>query len=288
MSTSFDSALGLGTNNKPWIKAINYCLWALIIVVFAGPLIALIVGAFSSNRDPSSLSLIPQQPSLENFSTALDRSVMLYLGNSLVVVGIGLLFQMLVSVFAAYALARKRFRGRGIAMLLVLATLMLPEEILAIPLSRVLSDVPFIGINLINTLAGMIVPVIAWGFSILVMTEFMKEVPMELEEAAKIDGAGELRTFFSVILPTCTPALGVIGVFGFTMIWDQYLLPLIVASDSNMFTLPLALRSLRADPEVGLGVVLVGATLALLPSVIAFLCFQKSFMRGLASGAVKG
>ena len=173
-------------------------------------------------------------------------------------------------------------------MLIMLATMMLPEEIIAIPLSLVLADMPLLNVNLIGTYAGMILPVGAWGFSILVMTEFMKEVPVELEESARIDGAGELRTFFTIILPLCRPALGVIGVFGFTMIWDQYLLPLIVAPESDMWTLPIALRSLRWDEEVGLGVLLAATLLALLPSIIAFLAFQQQFMRGLTSGAVKG
>src|ERR1051325_9772202 len=99
----------------------------------------------------------------------------------------------------------------------------------------------------------MLRPIGAWGFSILVMTEFMKEVPVELEEAARIDGAGELRTFFTIILPLCRPALGVIGVFGFTMIWDQYLLPLIVAPESSMWTLPIALPPLRPHDQAGAG-----------------------------------
>jgi multiple sugar transport system permease protein len=118
------------------------------------------------------------------------------------------------------------------------------------------------------------------------MTEFMREVPISLEEAARIDGAGELRVFWSVILPVCRPALGVIGVFGFTMIWDQYLLPLIVARESSQFTLPIALRTLRADDQVGVGVLLAAALLALLPSVLAFLLFQRQFTRGLSVEAV--
>jgi multiple sugar transport system permease protein len=259
-----------------------------VVLVFAGPLVAVIVGAFSDARDPSRLSLIPTGFTLENWTAALDRNVLLYLGNSLIVVGIGLVLQMAVSVLAAYALARKQFRGAGIVLLLILATMMLPEEILAIPLAVVLSDLPVLHINLTDTLAGMIVPIVAWGFAIIVMTEFMKEVPRELEEAARIDGAGEFRIFYAVVLPTVTPALGVIGVFGFTMIWDQYLLPLLVASDSETYTLPLALSSLRADPEVGMGIVLVAAALAMLPSIIAFLAFQRSFMRGISAGAIKG
>jgi multiple sugar transport system permease protein len=288
MSANLDSALGLSTSTSRRAKVLNLVLWTGIVVVFAGPLVALLTGAFSRVPDPTQLSLVPREPTLDNIRKAVDLGVLGYLGNSLIVVGFGLLLQMMVSVFAAYALARKKFRGATAVLLLILATMMLPEEILAIPLSLVLADVPLLGVSLINTHAGMIVPVVAWGFSILVMTEFMREVPVELEEAARIDGAGELRTFWSVVLPTCTPALGVIGVFGFTMIWDQYLLPLLVASNADMFTLPLALRSLRADPDLGIGVLLVGSALALLPSIIAFLCFQRSFMRGIAAGAIKG
>lgn len=288
MNTNLDTALGLGASNRWWVKGINLVVCAMVVLVFAGPLVAIIVGAFSDARDPSHLSLIPSGFTLENWTAALDRGVLLYLGNSLVVVGIGLLLQMAVSVLAAYALARKRFRGAGIVLLLILATMMLPEEILAIPLAVVLSDLPVLHLNLTDTLAGMIVPIVAWGFAIIVMTEFMKEVPRELEEAARIDGAGEFRIFWSVVLPTVTPALGVIGVFGFTMIWDQYLLPLLVASDAKTYTLPLALSSLRADPEVGIGIVLVASALAMLPSIIAFLAFQRSFMRGISAGAIKG
>jgi multiple sugar transport system permease protein len=205
-----------------------------------------------------------------------------YLLNSFVVVGFGLLLQLIVSVFASYALARKKFRGAAIVGLAILVTMMLPEEVVAIPLSVVLSDMPVLHVNLIGTYAGMILPLGAWGFSIIVMTEFMREVPVDLEDAARIDGAGELRVFWSVVLPVCRPALGVIGVFGFTMIWDQYLLPLIVAREPSQFTLPIALRTLRADDQVGLGVLLAASLLALLPSVIAFLLFQRQFTRGVS------
>ncbi|MBB6344642.1 multiple sugar transport system permease protein [Nonomuraea muscovyensis] len=284
----FDSALGLEARRGPVATALKVLVYTAMIVVFTGPLIGLLVSAFGKTLDPTSFTLWPDAFTLTNFVQAADKNVYTYLLNSFVVVGFGLLLQMLVSVFAAYALARKKFRGMTVVMLIMLATMMLPEEIIAIPLSLVLADLPLLNLDLIGTYAGMILPVGAWGFSILVMTEFMKEVPVELEEAARIDGAGELRTFFTIILPLCRPALGVIGVFGFTMIWDQYLLPLIVATEPDMWTLPIALRSLRSDEEVGIGVLLAASLLALLPSIIAFLAFQRQFMRGLTSGAVKG
>ncbi|MFI7634464.1 carbohydrate ABC transporter permease [Nonomuraea sp. NPDC049400] len=284
----FDSALGLESRKGPVAVAGKVLIYGFMVVVFTGPLVGLLVSAFSKTLDPTSFSLWPDDFTLENFVQAKEKNVYLYLLNSFIVVGFGLLLQMLVSVFAAYSLARKKFRGMTVVLLLMLTTMMLPEEIIAIPLSLVLSDMPLLHVNLIGTYAGMILPVGAWGFSILVMTEFMKEVPVELEEAARIDGAGELRIFATIIVPLCRPALGVIGVFGFTMIWDQYLLPLIVAPESSMWTLPIALRSLRSDEEVGIGVLLAASLLALLPSIIAFLAFQRQFMRGLTSGAIKG
>jgi len=272
----------------PAARAARWIFYALLVFVFAGPLVALLVSAFTPVPDPTRFTLIPRDFTFDNFAAAIRRDVLRYLLNSFLVVGGGLLLQILVSVSAAYALARKRFPGMRLVFLLILSTMMLPEEILAIPLSLVLADVPLIHVNLIGSLLGMIIPVGAWAFSILVMTEFMKEIPMELEEAARIDGAGDLRVFWSIVLPLSRPALGVIGIFGFAMIWDQYMLPLLVAQDSSQFTLPLALRTLRSDEEVGFGVLLAASLLALLPSVIAFLAMQRQFMKGLTSGAVKG
>ncbi|MET7402045.1 carbohydrate ABC transporter permease [Dactylosporangium sp. NPDC005572] len=283
-----DTALGFADRPGPAARVARLVVYTALVLVFAGPLLALLVSSFGKVHDPSSLTIIPRDFTLDNFRAAIRQDVLRYLTNSFIVAGGGLLLQILVSISAAYALARKRFPGLRLVFLLILSTMMLPEEILAIPLSLVLADVPVVHVNLIGSLVGMIVPVGAWAFSILVMTEFMREIPVELEEAARLDGAGDLRIFWSVVMPLCRPALGVIGIFGFNMIWDQYMLPLLVAQDSAQFTLPLALRSLRADEQVGVGVVLAAALLALLPSVIAFLGFQRQFMRGLTSGAVKG
>ncbi|MFV6026558.1 carbohydrate ABC transporter permease [Streptomyces sp. NPDC056264] len=288
MSAPTETALGLTESRSAAGRTLKVLTYLLVLVVFAGPLLALLVSAFNHVKDPTQLSVVPSDPTVDNFAVAFDQGVLTYLLNSFFVVGFGLLLQVAVSVLAGYALARKRFRGMTFAFVAILATLMLPEEILAIPLSVILADLPVVHVNLIGSLAGMIVPVGAWAFSILVMTEFMKEVPKELEEAARIDGAGDLRIFAQIILPMCKPALGVIGVFGFTMIWDQYLLPLLVATDSSSYTLPLALRTLRVDPLVTPGVVMAASLLALLPSVIVFLFFQRSFVHGLSSGALKG
>jgi multiple sugar transport system permease protein len=289
VASRLDTALGWSTSRNAWLgRGVRILLCVLAILLFTGPLITIFSGAFDVNRDPTQVSLLPHNPTLGNFEEAGRKHIWDYLANSLFIAGGALLIQLLVSVFAAYAMARKRFRGQAIVLLLILATMMLPEEVIAIPLSLVVGDLPVLHLNLRGTLLGVILPLGAWGFSIFVMTEFMKEIPVELEEAAKVDGAGELRVFARIILPLCRPALAVIAVFGFNMIWDQYLLPRIVANDPSDYTLTVALADLRSDIEVGPGIVLAGALLALVPSLLVYLSLQKSFLRGITTGAVKG
>ncbi|TWP49033.1 carbohydrate ABC transporter permease [Lentzea tibetensis] len=284
-----DTALGWATDRDAWVsRGIRILLCAGALLFFTGPLLVIFSGAFDDNHDPTQLSVIPNSPSLNNFVVAGENKIWHYLFNSLVIAGGALLLQLLVSVFAAYALARKKFRGQAIALLTILTTMMLPEEVIAIPLSLVIGDLPLVHVSLKGTFLGVILPLGAWGFSIFVMTEFMKEIPLELEEAAKVDGAGELRVFAQIILPLCRPALGVIAVFGFNMIWEQYLLPLIVAADPSDYTLTVALLTLRSDDQVGPGIVLAGALLALVPSLLVYLSLQKSFLRGITTGAIKG
>ncbi|MBE1877633.1 carbohydrate ABC transporter permease [Myceligenerans pegani] len=283
----FDSALGW----EPGFRASNvlrFVLCAVVLCVFAVPFVLVLSGAFDGQNDSTALRLVPAEPSLAAVATAIDRGVLGYFWNSLVIVGGGLVLQITVAILVSYALARHRFRGQAVAMMLFLITMMLPEEIIAIPLSQVIGDVAGTGISLRGTPWGVILPVAVWGFSILVMTEFMKEIPREIEEAARLDGVGELRMLWTIILPLSRPVLGVVTIFGFMMIWDQYLLPLIAADTPDDYTLTVALSVLRVDARTGSGVLLVGALLALLPSLIIYLLMQRSLIRGIASGATKG
>ncbi|MEV3911397.1 carbohydrate ABC transporter permease [Streptomyces canus] len=283
----FDTALGW--NDRPglaWALRILLCLIAL--AVFAAPFLTIFSGAFTTNPSGSSLSFLPHDSTLLNFRVAGERGIWDYLGNSLVIAGGGLLLQLVVCTLAAYALARHRFRGQALIMMLFMMTLMLPEEVIAIPLSLVLGDVPVVHLDLKGTVWGVILPLGAWGFSVMMLTEFMRDIPAEIEEAARLDGVGELRMLWQIILPLCRPALGVAGVLGFIMIWDQYLLPLIASKDPTDYTVTVALSILRTDPEVGSGVVLAGAVIALIPSLIVYLLLQRSLVTGIAAGATKG
>ncbi|MFC8675366.1 carbohydrate ABC transporter permease [Streptomyces griseorubiginosus] len=283
----FDTALGW--NDKPglaWGLRVLLCLIAL--AVFAAPFLTIFSGAFTTHPSGSSLSFLPRDTTLSNFKVAAAQGMWDYLGNSLVIAGGGLLLQLVVCTLAAYALARHRFRGQALIMMLFMMTLMLPEEVIAIPLSLVLGDVPVLHLDLKGTVWGVILPLGAWGFSVMMLTEFMRDIPDEIEEAARLDGVGELRMLWQIVLPLCRPALGVAGVLGFIMIWDQYLLPLIAAKDPTDYTVTVALATLRTDPVVGSGVVLAGAVIALIPSLIVYLLLQRSLVTGIAAGATKG
>lgn len=283
----FDTALGW--SDKPGLSwALRVLLCATALAIFAAPFLAIFSGAFSTNPSGSSLSFLPHHPTLLNIKVAGERGIWDYFTNSLVIAGGGLLLQLVVSVLAAYALARHRFRGQALILTLFMLTMMLPEEVIAIPLSLVLGHVPVVGLDLKGTVWAVILPLGAWGFSIMLLTEFMKDIPTEIEEAARIDGVGEFRLLWQVILPLCKPALGVAGVLGFIMIWDQYLLPLIAAKDPTDYTVTVALSILRSDPQVGSGVVLAGAVIALVPSLVVYLLLQRSLVTGIAAGATKG
>jgi multiple sugar transport system permease protein len=284
----FDTALGW--SDRPGLgPALRVLLCLIALGIFAAPFLTIVSGAFDENARGSVLSFYPHHASLTNMRVAGERDIWDYFTNSLVIAGGGLLLQLTVSVLAAYALARHRFRGQAIVLTLFMLTMMLPEEVIAIPLSLVLGDVPLVGLDLKGTAwGGVILPVGAWGFSVMLLTEFMRDIPTEIEEAARLDGVGEFRMLWQVVLPLCKPALGVAGVLGFIMIWDQYLLPLIAAKDPTDYTVTVALSILRTDPEVGSGVVLAGAVIALVPSLIVYLLLQRSLVTGIAAGATKG
>lgn len=286
-SSRFESALGWSPKFGP-NKLLRIVLCILVFCIFALPFVTIFSAAFDRNMSPTQISLFPKTPTLLNFEVAGQQGLWGYLLNSLVIAGGGLLLQMTVSVFAAYSLGRRKFRGQSLVMVLILMTMMLPEEVIGVPLALVLGDLPLLGLSLKGTVLAVILPVGIWGFSVFIMSEFMKDIPDEIEEAARLDGVGELRMLFQIMLPLCKPALGVIGIFGFMMIWDQYLLPLIAANDPSDYTLTVALSVLRNDTQVGPGVLVAGAVLAMIPSLIVYLCLQNSMVRGITSGATKG
>lgn len=286
-SRRLDTALGWSPTGLG-SRTLRSALCAVALLIFAAPFITILSGSINRQRGAAQLAFVPGDPTLENFTVAGERGIWGYFANSMVIVGGGLLLQIVLSILAAYALSRFTFRGRGIVMSLFLLTMMLPEEVIAVPLGVIIGDVPLLGVSLRGNPLGVILPVAVWGFSVFMMAQFMKDVPKEIEEAALLDGVGRMRMLWQIILPLSIPALGVITIFGFQMIWNQYLLPLIVANDQSDYTLTVALSVLRSDVTVGSGVVLAGAVIALVPSLVVYLLMQRSMIQGMTAGAVKG
>lgn len=277
--------------NKYWNIFGRLVIYALVLIVFVGPFWGIVMTAFSASPvKPGELLLFPHKPSFENFVYAWERvKVGRFLFNSMVVVTAGTFLQVSVSALAAYALARKKFVGAAFVGLLILSTMMLPEEVIAIPLYLVVQQkLPVINVSFYNTYLGMILPIVGWAFSIFVLSEFMKAIPKELEEAARVDGANEWQIFYQVVLPLVKPAMGTATIFGFIMIWDQYLLPLIVVNKETLYTMPVILGTLRSDETITPNIFIAITLLAMLPSILVYLGLQKSFNRGIMSGAVKG
>jgi len=264
--------------------AVRLALYAVVAGIFLVPLWSMFATAFSADAPKlGEVMLWPRGLSIGNLITAWHFGLGTGLLNSLIIEAAGLTLQISVSAFAAYALARKRFRGASLVLLAILATMMMPEEVIGIPLYLVLGRM-----GLLDSYPGLILPIVGWALPVYVLTGFMRRIPLELEEAARVDGAGDLRIFFHVILPLSLPALGTCAVFGFMMIWDQYLLPLLVVQSPKMTTLTLLVTQLQAGQEQGEGVRLAAAVVLMVPSILIYLGLQRLFERGLLSGSIKG
>jgi multiple sugar transport system permease protein len=272
-------------------RGLRLLAYAAAVFVFVVPLWSMLATALSSSQSELGKTfLYPHGLTGGNFSTAWSYGVGRGLLNSVVMEVAGLSLQLSVSSLAAYALARKRFRGAAAVMMLIMATMMMPEEVIAVPLFLIIGKIPepFTGGTLLNSYGGLILPLVGWALPIYILTAFMKRVPLGLEEAARVDGAGDLRIFFRIVLPLCKPALATCAVFGFLMIWDQYLLPLLVAQSPGMNTLTVVVTSLQASQEQGEGVKLAAVLILAVPGVLVYLALQRLFERGLLSGSLKG
>jgi len=226
----------------------------------------------------------PRQFSLTNFLAVFETGdVSRYAMNSLIVAMTSSLITVFASSMAGFALAKYRFLGRQFIFLLIISVLLVPLQVLMVPVFLVLK-----ALGWINNLIGIIIPPAATATGTFMMRQYILGIPDELLEAARLDGASHWKIYRHVILPLSTPALGAIGILSFTWRWNDYLWPLIVISNQQNFTLQLSLANLVGTNTVEWGTLLAYATLAMVPVLIVFLCFQRYFIRGSLAGGVKG
>ncbi len=206
-----------------------------------------------------------------------------YFLNSVIVATSATLLALVFNGMAGYAFAKLRFRGREAIFRLLLAGLLVPGQVTMIPLFGLLK---FMG--LVNSYAGAIVPGVASSFGIFLVRQYALSIPDELLDAARVDGASEWRIFRSVVVPVLAPILVTLGVFVFLATWNDFMWPLIVLSDRDMQTLPVALASISREHVQDSELMMAGAVVTVLPVLLLFLAMQRFYLRGIMAGSVKG
>lgn len=255
-------------------------------LVWLFPFYWAVMGSFKTERSIFAIppEFLPTPFTFNNYIQLLRRTNTLqWFTNSMVTSLSVMVLVCILSSLAGYAFAKLRFRGRDAIFYLMISTMMLPHYVLLVPLFRLMKTLGWL-----NTYAGLIFPEIALPFGVFMMRQFIKSIPTEIIEAARIDGCSEFGIFARMIVPLTKPALGALAIFAFQRSWNDYMWHLIVVSSDNMKTLPLGIAGLQQETMIHYGQMMAGATLSALPLIIVFILFQSYFTRGLTLGAVKG
>ena len=257
---------------------------AIGAVITAFPFIWMITSSFKPQSESIDFppTILPSAPTIEYYLrlfTELDFGR--YLVNTVIVVLISYVGLMLMAM-AGYAFAKFDFKGKGWMFFLVLATLMIPVQVTMIPTYLIINS-----LHLTNTLVGIALPTLVSGFSIFLFRQFMTTIPTEMLEAARLDGAGEWRTFWQIVLPMSKPILAVQVVLTFIAGWNSFLWPLILSSDQKLYTLSVGLNLLNQQLAVNPSLQMAGASVMVVPILIVFIIFQRYVIQGFALSGLK-
>jgi len=266
---------------------ITYLLLCAIAFLMLFPLLWLIGTAFKSPTEDIFTfppQILPSQPTWANFSTVWETyPFALYLYNSAIVAFLAVGLNLLLCSLAAYPLARLDFKGREFIFALVLATIMIPFQIVMIPLY-----ILAVNLGLRNTYLGIVLPNLTSAFGIFLLRQALQAVPLELEEAARIDGCSELGIWWNIMLPAIRPALFTLAIFVFIGSWSDFLWPLIVLDDPDYYTLPLAVANLADSFSLDWRLVAAGSVISIAPILLLFLFLQKYIVPTDVGSGVKG
>jgi len=249
------------------------------------PLAWMVAASFMTAGEANSLPprLLPLHPTLENYTALVTRLDMVRnFANSAVVTVLATVLSVLVNSLAGYAFAKLPFAGREKLFRSLASALVVPAQVGMLPLFLMMRE-----LGLVNTYAGVIVPYMASIFGIFLIRQYALSVPDDLLDAARIDGAGEFRIFCMVALPIIKPILVTMAAFTFLSAWNDFMWPLIILSDSGMYTLPVALANLVGEHVQDTELMMAGSVVTILPALVMFLIFQRTFVGGIMSGGVK-
>ena len=273
------------TGTSKGYKIFSVIILIAVVLFFLVPLYWIITGSFKNNAEITAREPIwfPMSPTMENYMELFDNPAFLWLFNIIFISAAAMLLTCITASLAGYALGKKRFIGRGVLFTIIICAMALPKQVIVIPLAQLMTF-----LNLKDTLWAVILPTVGWPFGVFLMKQFSESIPTEILEAARVDGAGELRTFFSVVFPMIKPGIGALAIFTFVNTWNDYFLQLVMLISEEKWTLPLAIANMQGEMSTDYGLIMAGAALASVPIIIVFIAFQKYFTQGIAMGAVKG
>ncbi len=227
---------------------------------------------------------IPAEPTLDAYTEVFSRFPFLRtIGNSLFISVAFTLITLVSASMAAFAFAKLRFRGSGVILSIYIATMMIPTQVTMIPLFVVMNR-----LGLIDSYASVILPSMFKPFAVFLLVQQMKTIPNDYLDAARIDGAGLFHIYFRVALPLCIPTLATLAVTTFMESWNDYLWPLLMLTDRNKMTLPIALSTLNGQYNTEYNVLMAGSLISMIPIIIIYIAAQKQFKAGLMAGGIKG
>ncbi|HIZ58010.1 MAG TPA: carbohydrate ABC transporter permease [Candidatus Faecalibacterium gallistercoris] len=258
---------------------------ALLAVFFIFPLYWILTGSLKdaitiNARTPQ---WFPLEPTLDNYVRLFKQPAIQWLLNTIIIAVAAMALTCITAALAGYALAKKRFWGQTVLFSLLVCAMALPKQVIVIPL---LQEMSALGLN--NNLLAVILPTVGWPFGIFLMKQFSETIPTEMLEAARIDGASEVRTFVSIVFPMVKPGVGALAIFTFVNTWNDYFLQLIMLQRREVLTISTGIARLQGEVSSDFGLIMAGAALAAIPIVAVFLMFQKYFTQGITMGAVKG
>ncbi len=284
-------------------KKTNHILWAVGMTVASLimliPIIMMFMTSFKTMTEIQSpvFHLFPQHFSLDNYKDAMHNgNWLVYFKNSIVITLTAVVLSLLFNSIAGYAFARLKFKGAKIMFLFLMVGLMMPPQVTMLPTFLIMARFPLAGGNnlfgaggtgLINTYAGLVIPLVSGSYGVFLCKQFYENFPRSLDEAAEIDGANKWKTFFTIYLPNSKAILATLGLLKAVAVWNDYMWPLIMTNSENMRTIQLALSMFKTDSGIMWNQMMAGSVLVALPMFILFLCAQKYFIQGIVTSGLK-
>jgi multiple sugar transport system permease protein len=282
-------------------RVLRYVILSLGGLLFVAPFLYMVSSSFQPLSELFSYppKWVPAHPTLENYTGFFGSGHQIgrWVLNSVITTGAITVAQLFFCSLMAYTFAKRKFPGRDFLFFLLLATMMFPFQVIVVPNYLILKVIPLFGGNnlagvgghgWLDSYWGIVMPNLVSGFGIFLLRQYMKSIPDELLDAARIDGAGHFRIYWKVILPLSRPALAALAIFTFQFWWAAFFWPLIVVSSPQLYTLPLGLALFQDQNRTAWNLITAGSVLASLPLIVVFLLFQRQFVRGISVSGVKG